>query len=472
MYRRAGRAMHRVTVSSRRMSAAHTAGGGAPSTTVPRVRAPAAMRPASILRHLPVERGCAVVRDGGTTVVAADPAVVRTASGEAGFDVLREVDASGFWVGFCSYEFGRTIEHVRPRAAASRARSERAPDVAFARYEARILLADDGSVDIVGEGRARSRLEAAVRAAERSGEAASSRFPVGPARAGCWASSMDRVDHAAACAHVFELLDAGECYQVNITRRLTSPGPADPIALYDALERANPAPHAALCTFGGAHPDIARDFAIVSASPELFLRIERNPGGRRSIETRPIKGTAADARRLATSAKDHAENVMIVDLARNDLGRVCEFGSVQVPGLCEIESHPGLFHLVSTITGELPAAVGLADVVRATFPPASVTGAPKPRVMQAIEDLEPVDRGVYCGAMGWVDADRDRAELAVAIRTFTVEGGLAHLGVGGGIVADSRADEEWAETELKAARLLRAIGSARDVDPAIPVGAP
>ena len=150
---------------------------------------------------------------------------------------------------------------------------------------------------------------------------------------------------------------------------------------------------------------------------------------------------------------------MIVDLARNDLGRVCEYGSVAVPALCDVEPHPGLFHLVSTVTGRLRAGVDLADVVRATFPPASVTGAPKPRVLQAIEDLEPVRRGVYCGAIGWVDGDRGAAELAVAIRTFTITRGQTFLGVGGGIVADSHADDEWAETELKAARLLGAAGA-------------
>ena len=192
-------------------------------------------------------------------------------------------------------------------------------------------------------------------------------------------------------------------------------------------------------------------------------------GGRR-IETRPIKGTAADLATLAASTKDRAENVMIVDLARNDLGRVCEFGSVRVPDLCAIERHPGLYHLVSTVAGRLRPEVGLADVVRATFPPASVTGAPKPRVLQAIEDLEPVRRGVYCGAVGWVDADRGRTELAVAIRTFTITGGATHLGVGGGIVADSQPDAEWAETELKAARLLAAAGV--PAQPVVASGAP
>ncbi len=237
---------------------------------------------------------------------------------------------------------------------------------------------------------------------------------------------------------------------MNLTRRLTFDAAADPDALFAALTRLNPAPHAAVCVFGDALPGVA----VVSASPELFLRLDG-----RAVETRPIKGTAPEAEILRSSAKDRAENLMIVDLARNDLGRVCEFGSVEVPALFAIEEHPGLAHLVSTVRGRLRPDVGLADVVRATFPPASVTGAPKPRVLQAIEDLEPLRRGVYCGAIGWIDAARARAELSVAIRTFTVVGGRTYLGVGGGIVADSCASSEWAETELKGARLLHAAGA-------------
>ena len=393
------------------------------------------------------DRGAAIVRDGPTTIVGAEPSVVRTASGEAAFDVLREIDAGGFWVGFCSYDLGRTIERVIPRSPDDLS----IPDVAFARYDTRAVIADDGEIEIIGDGPRRSRLEAAVRDAEAQ---CSPRSP-SPALAS-WTSSLDRVDHAAACAQVQALLGAGECYQVNVTRRLTAAGAPDPISLYDALSRANPAPHAALLTFGAVRPDLA----VVSASPELFLRLEpAGESGARVVETRPIKGTGADAAALTSSPKDRAENVMIVDLARNDLGRVCEYGSVRVPALFTLEAHPGLFHLASTVTGRLRPGIDLADVVRATFPPASVTGAPKPRVMQAIEDIEPVRRGVYCGALGWVDGDRGRAELAVAIRTFAITGGNTYLGVGGGIVADSQPDDEWAETELKAARLLAAAGA-------------
>ena len=203
----------------------------------------------------------------------------------------------------------------------------------------------------------------------------------------------------------------------------------------------------------------------MSASPERFLALATVA----AVETRPIKGTAASTRGASRrSAKDRAENVMIVDLARNDLGRVCEPGSVTVPSLCALEPHPGLHHLVSTVRGRRrPETSGSATCVRATFPPASVTGAPKPRVLQIIEDLEPVRRGVYCGAVGWIDTERDAGDLNVAIRTFMVRDGRTQLGVGGGIVADSDPAAEWQETELKAARLLAVAGGT-----ATPSGAP
>ena len=179
---------------------------------------------------------------------------------------------------------------------------------------------------------------------------------------------------------------------------------------------------------------------LVGASPERFLRIDGD-----DIETSPIKGTDASPHALARSRKDLAEHVMIVDMARNDLGRVCRLGSVGVPRLTAIERHPGLAHMVSTVRGQLRNGAGLADVVRATFPPASITGAPKPRVMQIIDELEPVRRGYYCGAHGWIDGDAQRADLAVTIRTFVVSRGT-DLGVGGGVVADSTAANEWDES--------------------------
>jgi para-aminobenzoate synthetase component 1 len=368
-------------------------------------------------------QGHAVVRDGEQWVICRQPAQVITARGADTFAALDEIAAGGLWVGFIAYDAGRAIEHIEPRIDDDLG----LPDLAFVRFD------DVRRVD-----------DLPSRVAECDSDAAA------PVELGRGKSSLDPHEHAALVARIHELLAAGECYQVNLTRRLTFDAAADPDALFTALTRLNPAPHAAVCVFGDALPGVA----VVSASPELFLRLDG-----RSVETRPIKGTAPDAATLRVSAKDRAENVMIVDLARNDLGRVCEFGSVEVPALFAIEEHPGLAHLVSTVRGRLRPEVSLADLVHATFPPASVTGAPKPRVLQAIEDLEPVRRGVYCGAIGWIDAANARMELSVAIRTFTVAGGRTYLGVGGGIVADSCASAEWAETELKGARLLYAAGA-------------
>ena len=175
------------------------------------------------------------------------------------------------------------------------------------------------------------------------------------------------------------------------------------------------------------------------------------------MRSSPIKGTAATADGFLD--KDRAENVMIVDLVRNDLGRVCEYGSITVPDLCAVEAHPGLFHMVSTVEGELWPGLGWADLLAASFPPGSVVGAPKLAALDIIAKLEPVARGPYCGAIGWVDADRGVGDLNVGIRTFWMADGLLHLGTGGGITWDSTPDGEWAETELKARRLLAVVSS-------------
>jgi para-aminobenzoate synthetase component 1 len=270
-------------------------------------------------------------------------------------------------------------------------------------------------------------------------------------------SSLARDEYLGAVETVLEHIRAGDCYQVNLTRTIEWDHAPDPVAMFAALAARRPAPHAALLRL----PAAAGSVAVVSASPEGFLRWD-GP----AVETRPIKGTAAHPAALEHSAKDRAENVMIVDLARNDLGRVCVPGSIHVPALCAVERHPGLAHLVSIVRGRLRGDVGLGGLLRATLPPASVTGAPKPRVLQIIEDLETAPRGVYCGATGWIDTERGTGDLAVAIRTFTVTQGRTTLGVGGGIVADSDPAGEWAETCLKARRLLARTGAAD----AAPVG--
>jgi para-aminobenzoate synthetase component I len=262
-----------------------------------------------------------------------------------------------------------------------------------------------------------------------------------------WRSSLDRRAHAAGVAGIREAIARGDVYQVNLTRRLSAPLPpgADVLALGRALAERHPAPHAAVVRLP------AQGVHVASASPELFLRRE----GRRVV-TRPIKGTAGSADALLP--KDRAENVMIVDLARNDLGRVCEVGTVGVPGLLDVEPHPGLVHLVSTVEGVLRADVGWAELLAATFPAASITGAPKLAAMAQIATWENLPRGPYCGAVGWVDGDTQQASLNVAIRTFWFAEGRLHLGTGGAITWDSDAEGEWRETELKAAALLAVAG--------------
>jgi para-aminobenzoate synthetase component I len=262
-------------------------------------------------------------------------------------------------------------------------------------------------------------------------------------RPDAWTSSLDEEGFTAAVHAVRAAIGRGDVYQVNLTRRLSAPFPRDAsiLDLGAALAAGHPAPHAAVVQLP------AHGLHLASASPELFLARE---GDR--IWSSPIKGTAATPDHFL--AKDRAENVMIVDLVRNDLGRVCRPGSIHVPRLLHAEAHPGLVHLVSTVEGRLRPDAGWEELLAATFPAGSVTGAPKLAALDHITRLEPCPRGVYCGSVGWVDADRQRARLNVAIRTFFVEDGRLCFGTGGGITWDSTPTGEWAETELKAHRLL------------------
>ncbi len=234
----------------------------------------------------------------------------------------------------------------------------------------------------------------------------------------------------------------GEIYQVNLSHRLALPIHGTPESAYERLRSRTPS------TFGG-YLD-AGDHRILSASPERFLRVRG-----RDIETRPIKGTRPRGRtppedraladELRSSEKDAAENVMIVDLERNDLGKVCEFGSVHVPMLRALRSLPNVHHLESVVRGRLRPDVTIPNLIRATFPGGSITGAPKPRAMEIIERLEPHRRGVYTGALGYVSWDRS-LDWNIAIRTATVIGPTAYFAVGGGIVADSDPEAEYQET--------------------------
>lgn len=264
---------------------------------------------------------------------------------------------------------------------------------------------------------------------------------------GEWSSSLDRAQFEAAVETIRAEIARGDVYQVNLTRVVqheigTNHHILDLAAMLQAL---HPAPHAMAVHL----PD--HGIEIASASPELFLARD---GDR--VWSSPIKGTAVTADQFLE--KDIAENVMIVDLVRNDLGRVCRWGSIAVPGLCVHEHHPGLVHLVSTVVGDLRPGEGWAGAIEATFPPGSVTGAPKEAAVASIRRLERAERGPYCGSVGWVDADRCVGDLNVAIRTFWFEEGHVRFGTGGGITWDSSPSGEWFETELKSSRLIPLAG--------------
>jgi para-aminobenzoate synthetase len=263
-------------------------------------------------------------------------------------------------------------------------------------------------------------------------------------------------------------LTAGHSYEICLTETLQTATDAAPLDLYRALRRANPAPFASYLRFG--------DLAVLSSSPERFLSVDRD----RHAETRPIKGTARrgatpteDARlaaELSSGAKTRAENVTIVDLMRNDLGRVCEIGSVEVPELMTVESYETVHQLVSSISGRLRPELGPLDAVCACFPPGSMTGAPKRRTMEIIDELEGAARGVYSGAIGWFGA-AGACDLSVAIRTIVVEAGKATIGAGGAIVVDSDPEGEIEEMLLKAAAPAAALGGGASISFA-PAAAP
>jgi para-aminobenzoate synthetase component 1 len=267
--------------------------------------------------------------------------------------------------------------------------------------------------------------------------------------------SMPREDYVRAVRRILELIRAGDVYQVNFSQRIEGPWAGDVIGLLERVVERNPAPFGALVNLGPGS-------WLLSASPERFLRVD----GRRVV-TRPIKGTigrgatpaedAANARALLESRKDRAELAMIVDLLRNDLSRSCRAGSVEVVEPFALETHPTIHHLVATVAGEIAPRGSVVGVVRDAWPGGSISGVPKIRAMEVIDELEHARRGPYTGSLGWFGHD-GRADLNILIRTMRLEGGRAWLHGGGGVTIRSDPEAEWRESLVKVRGLLEALG--------------
>jgi len=280
-----------------------------------------------------------------------------------------------------------------------------------------------------------------------------------------WTSSMTKAEYVAAVEAIRQDIARGWVYQANLCRVLSAPMKTElnVVALWNLLARHNPAPYLSALQVPASLSGLATDVRIVSASPELFLSRKKQ-----TLRSSPIKGTAKVANELLE--KDQTENIMIVDLVRNDLGQVCKSGSVKVVDLLRLEQHPGLVHLVSDIEGTLPADTSWSEIFSALLPPGSVSGAPKSSALEVIQRLENGSRGIYCGGFGWVNSDDQTAELAVGIRTFWQETradvNSLHFGTGAGITWASDPIGEWNETELKAERLLKvaAMSTGESID--------
>ncbi len=267
---------------------------------------------------------------------------------------------------------------------------------------------------------------------------------------GFWSAQIMKAEYAQKFAKVHSYLLSGDCYQINLTQRFCAEYKGDEWQAYLKLRRQNKAPFSAFLRLP--------DHAILSISPERFLRLEDG-----QVQTKPIKGTLPrsanpiedkqSAVQLKNSTKDRAENLMITDLLRNDLGRVAKAGTVNVPKLFDIESFPAVHHLVSTVTATLRGDLGATDLLNATFPGGSITGAPKIRAMEIIEELEPSRRSIYCGSIGYISQD-GKMDTSITIRTLLTEKNRVYCWAGGGVVADSNVNAEYQETYDKVCKIL------------------
>ncbi|MFC0336122.1 para-aminobenzoate synthetase component 1 [Kushneria avicenniae] len=363
-------------------------------------------------------------------------------------DDCKEIPFIGGLMGYWSYDFGRLLERLDSRAAAD-------IDLPLARlglYDWALIQDHHKQCSyLVATAKRRDQVLAWL---EASDEAEKRSFTLtAPFKA-----DIDRATYGDRFQRVSDYLHAGDCYQVNLAQRFQARCQGDSWEAYRRLRQATPAPFGALLSWSGRD---GRERSILSLSPERFLHLQD-----RQLTTSPIKGTRARgqtaeedqqlADELAGSLKDRTENVMIVDLLRNDLGRVCRSGTVRVPALAALESYRNVHHLVSTITGELSPTLDAIDALAAAFPGGSITGAPRIRAMDIIDELEGTRRGPYCGSIGYID-QRGAMHTSITIRTLYREDDALYVWGGGGLVADSDEESEYSETLDKIRHLMQAL---------------
>ena len=398
-----------------------------------------------------------VTRDA-TRISNEDPLkVVRAEMGECAAAV-DELPFTGGALGYVAYDYGRRLEQVGGHAVAD----IEIPDIAMGIYDWAVVVDHlEAACWLVSHCRDRHTVENWNDLVERFTGPSPAACPVQPFKAiQPVVSNLPEPRYRDAFERALAYIAAGDCYQVNLTQRFSALSEGESWDAYRRLRRLSPAPYAAYLEYPFAQ--------IASSSPEQFIRVR---DGR--AQTKPIKGTRARAEdplsdtervyELCSSEKDRAENVMIVDLLRNDFGRCCAAGSVRASRLFDVESFANVHHLVSTVEGDLADGCDAIDLLEACFPGGSITGAPKIRSMQIIDELEPHRRSIYCGAIGYIGYDGSM-ELNIAIRTLLMTAGRVYAWAGGGIVADSQLQAEYQESLDKATAMLRVLESASEAE--------
>ncbi|NER63658.1 aminodeoxychorismate synthase component I [Pseudomonas sp. MAFF212427] len=359
-----------------------------------------------------------------------------------------ELPFAGGLIGYLSYDFGRRLEHLPAVARDDLGLA----DASLGLY-AWALISDhqlQTSQLLFHPALAATERARLVQLFERAPAHVAGTFTLASPMQG----DLSADDYRQAFEQVQAYIHAGDCYQINLTQRFRAPCQGEPWVAYQALRAACPTP------FSGFQA-LADGSTLLSFSPERFIRVSAG-----QVETRPIKGTrprsadptedAANAAELLASAKDRAENLMIVDLLRNDLGRTCAIGSVNVPELFSLESYPNVHHMVSSVTGRLAPGKDALDLIAGSFPGGSITGAPKIRAMQIIDELEPSRRALYCGSLLYVDV-RGEMDSSIAIRSLLVKDGQVCCWGGGAVVADSQWEAEYEESITKVRVLLQTL---------------